>query len=1241
MKIVAILFNHELAHMATAVRTLQNEYALFVEALSRTPESLHDAEQVQSFLEAAEGADICLMHLMGGRSCLPAFDQIVSWLGEHNIGLFAASVPADDDFIAASTLSPEQYEAIHQYLRCGEAENFSQLLLLLANQCTGSEYCVNPPERFPLEGIYHPQAGYLASLDAYRQQVYREHKPTVGVLCGFNPTKSGDSGYLDRLVNSIEEQGANALVVFLSATDPAAKNLRWVAEHYFMDQGEALVDVVISTQGHSLAAYMQGEGTADELFQVLGVPVLKAIITINTLEQWSGSLQGLGFSEISWNVAMPEFDGLIITVPIAAKCVTRTDPQTGAKMVAHQPIPERLDKLVRMSINWARLRHTPPAERKIAIIFHNYPPRNDNIGCAALLDSAPSAINLLHKMEERGYSLEGIPKDGKQLMEGILSGLTNDQRWLTDDQLAHRAVATTSRSRYRQWLDELPRDAREKMERHWGDPPGKHLSYKDELLVGGLVNGNVFIGLQPPRTLEEDAADIYHDPEVPIPYHYHGYYRWIRDEFKANAVIHFGTHGTLEWLPGKSVGLSGSCFPDIAISDLPNVYPYIIHNPGEGTGAKRRSYCCIVDYLTPAMQNADLYEEMAGLDVQLREYYSAKGSESGKVEALQKLIWEAVVQANLDRDLSLSSETVFADFDAFLEDLHAYLNELSDTHIQDGLHILGEPPSGAGLEAFLVALTRLSNGSVPSLRQALAEMQGYDYEELLANRGKLRAEGRTNGDVLNELHGLSLRLVERFHSLDFAEKFIGELQQEVVGGEYPDLRLCLEYIATFLVPALNATTDEISNTLAACAGRYVPAGPSGAPTRGTADILPTGRNFYSVDPRCLPSMAAWQVGVDLADSLLARHLQEERRYPESVGNVLWATDTMRTNGECVAECLYLMGITPIWEQSSGRVLGIKPIALEQLQRPRIDVTVRISGLFRDNFPNLAHLLDEAVDMVACLNEPFESNFIVKHVETEIRERVALGIDATTARREALYRVFGDKPGEYGAGVGEAIASQNWKSQTDLGNIYITWGGYIYGREHFGLSSPEIFKRRLAQVEATTKNMSTREYDALQIDDTYAYHAGMDLAIEAVSGKRPKSYYGDSNDPGRVKIRTTAEEIKYCFRARLVNPKWIKGMQRHGYHGAAEFSRQMDYVFGWEATADVIEDWMWDNLAEKFVLDPEMQQWLKEVNPYALQNMSERLLEAIERGLWDASESMQQQLKEIYLEIEGIIEEMNE
>jgi cobaltochelatase CobN len=323
------------------------------------------------------------------------------------------SVPFDDEYLTTSTVDKNDYGTIQQYLKWGEAENFENLLLFLANRFTGSDFKINPPKQFPLEGIYHPQTGYLPTLTEYLENRYSPEKPTIGVLCGHNPTKSGDSGFLDCLVNSIERQGANALLVFLSATDSAAKSLRWVVENYFMKSGKPMVDAVISTHGHSLAAFMQGSESVNDLLKELGVPVLKAIVTFNTYEEWRDSLLGLNFSEVSWNVAMPEFDGLLITVPIAAKCVSETDPLTGTKTASHRPIPERLDKLVRLSINWAKLRRIPPEERKIAIIFHNYPPRNDNIGCAAFLDSAPSAINLLREMEGRATSWISSLKTGR------------------------------------------------------------------------------------------------------------------------------------------------------------------------------------------------------------------------------------------------------------------------------------------------------------------------------------------------------------------------------------------------------------------------------------------------------------------------------------------------------------------------------------------------------------------------------------------------------------------------------------------------------------------------------------------------------------------------------------------------------------------------------------------------------------------------------------------------------------
>ncbi|MCW4021879.1 MAG: cobaltochelatase subunit CobN [Candidatus Bathyarchaeota archaeon] len=1240
MKIALIVLSHETSLVTMAVKNLTKKRITTIEVCPRCVDDFEDPKCLEEFINFAKNSQVAVMHIMGGRKSCKNFDRIMAAIREAKVPVFASGVQVDQELVGLSTVDKNDYQTIREYLKSGGMENIENLLLFLANCYDGKTYEVAPPKQLPLEGIYHPQFGYIKTLNEYIEKKYVAGKPTVGVMINRNPEKSGDEAYIKALVEAIERNGANAYVMFFSGIHRKAKTFRWTVENFFIKDGKTFVDVIISCPAHSLIAFM-GSEPLDDLLSQLGVPILKAIATYNTFEEWNSSLLGLNFTEVAWNVAMPEFDGMIITMPIASRCVSAADKMTGSRQVSHKPIPERVDKLARLSINWAKLRHIPPEKKKVALIFHNYPPRNDNIGHAAGLDSAASAVNYLNELKQQGYKLDFVPKDGQELMDTIISGLTNDQRWASLAELAERAVDNVSGSQYAEWFSELTPKVQQKMKKQWGNPPGKLFNHKGSLLVPGTLNGNLFIGLQPTRGFIADAESVYHSPDLPPPYQYHCYYRWIRDVFKADVIIHFGKHGTMEWLPGKSVGLSESCFPDIIISDLPNVYPYLIDDPGEGTGAKRRSYACLVDYNIPVMHNADTYEDLAKIQVQLNEYYRAKISDPGKLAILRRMIMDKVVDANLDRDLDITPKEAFEDFDGFLERLHGYLNELSDTQIQDGLHIMGEPPTGLALEEFLVALTRLSNGGVPSLRESIAEMKGYNYNALLSTRGKLRADGRINGDLINDLNLLALELMEKYHAADFKQESIDRILQEVLGGISFKLQRCLLYISNFLVPALNATTDEITNILASCACEYISPGPSGAPTRGNADVLPTGRNFYSIDPRCVPSSAAWTVGVDLGDALLKRYMEEEGRYPETVAIVVWATDCMRTNGDDVAEILYLMGLKPVWEEASGRVTGIEPIPLEKLRRPRIDVTVRISGLFRDNFPNIVHLLDDAVALVASLKEKGDKNYIVKHVEAEVAERVKDGVDAKKAREEACFRIFGDMPGGYGSGVNHAIESKNWENQDDLAKIYVDWGCYVYSKKNFGLSSREQFERRLATVDLTVKNMDTREYDALQIDDTYSYHAGMDVAIKTIKGEAPRSFYGDSSDPNRVKIRSTAEEIKYCFRARLVNPKWIDGLKKHGYHGAAQFSEQMDYVLGWDATAEVIEDWMYEDLAEKFVLDKEMQEWLKTVNPYALQNMTERLLEAIQRNLWNATEEMKKELQQIYLNIDALLEEQNE
>jgi cobaltochelatase CobN len=1237
--------------LISAIKAITEEKGEVVKICLRTGGDFMEPDKLEEFIQFAAASQLLIIHLHGGEKSFPEFDRLMSSMEGRGVPIHAQALPIEQDIelMKLSTVDKDDYQRISRYINYGGTENFRNLLLYVANRFAGAKYEVGEPKRPPWEGIYHPDFDYVLTLDEYLEKKYIDGRLTVGLWFYQSFWQARNIVFVDRLVEEIEAQGANAIPVFFYGAEDVVlgtKGPQWVVENYFMKDDKPLIDVLISPLMFSMLTRVPQDSEGSEMIpqgnrgflKRLRVPVIKVILTHNTLEEWQNTPQGLNPLDVTMGISMPELDGMLITVPVAARKLADTDLQTGARIIRFEPIPERVSKVVHLSLNWARLRHIPTNEKKVAIIFHNYPPRNDQIGSAFGLDSPVSVWNILRDLKEAGYKLDYLPESGQTLIEDIIERVTNDRRWASPEEMAKRAVDKVSHEQYMGWFHELTSEVQSKMMRAWGKPPGKLFNYRNKLLIPGLINGNVFIGLQPPRGFLDDPAAIYHSPDHPIPHHYYAYYHWIRDVFKANAIMHIGKHGSLEWLPGKSAGLSQSCFPDIAISDLPNIYPYIINNPGEGTQAKRRSYCCIIDHLVPAMRNADAYEEIAELQVLQNDYYQACAEDRGKIPELQKMIWEKTSQVKLNHDLEIDEAVAFSDFDAFLEKLHGYIHELVDTQIRDGLHTLGEPPVDSRLDQFLVALTRLTNGDVPSLRQSLAEMKGYDYDDLLSNRGKLQPNGKSDGQIIEELHQLSLQLVERLHVEGFREENIDAITDEVLGESNAVVKRVLTYIANSIAPNVAATTDELTNTLLAAGGDFIPPGPSGAPTRGMADILPTGRNFYSVDPQAIPSPAAWKVGMALGNALLERYLEDEGKYPESIGIIIWGTGTMRTKGDDIAEILYLMGVKPIWEESSGRVKGVEVIPLEELKRPRIDVTLRISGLFRDAFPNIVRLIDAAVEMVANFDEPLEMNYLAKHFREETGEKIATGMSFEQAKEEACYRIFGCKPGTYGAGVSDLIYAKNWKDEKDLAEVYVVWGGYAYGRKNYGVTVPEQFKRRLSQLDIAVKNEDNREYDMLDGDDFYSYHGGMIAAVKAFKGEQPCSYCGDSSEPDRVKIRSAAEETKHIFRARILNPKWIESMKRHGYKGAADLSGTVDFAFGWDATAEVLEDWMYEELAKKYALDKEMQRWLKEVNSYALQNIAERLLEAIERGMWQATEGMNEELRQVYLDIEGVLEE---
>ena len=1221
-----------------------------VKVTARTQTQLFDAARAGAFVGEALDADAAVITLHEGKASCPAFDALIEAVrerraaGRHAPRLHIQPVGGDQEALAAARehsdgMEDGTWETLSLYLAYGGAVNLERGLAYLVRLLNGQGGPADPPEPVAQQGLYHPRAGHVRDLDEYARRFLDPARPTVGLWFYQSYWLNGNMAHIDALMGEIENRGANVLGVFsLRLKDASLGNLGSdrVVGDWLMDGDRPRIDVLVCAMPMSMTLT---HAPYADVYPRLDVPVLQAMTSSNPRAVWKESAQGLSVMDVTFQAAQPEFDGNLITVAVATREEDTVDPVTGALLARYEPIPDRVAALASLALNWAKLRRKPNAEKRIAVVFHHYPPRNDRIGCAAGLDSFAAVKHLLDAMGDAGYRIDRPYADGDELAGELLQRMTCDRRWLNPDQMAERAEAAAGRELFMPWHEALPEPVRSKMTGDWGGMPGDLFVHEDQLLFPGLVNGNVFLTIQPPRGKLENPESVLHDPNLSPPHHYLAHYRWIRNVFRADAVMHVGKHGSLEWLPGKALGLSEECYPDLAVMDLPNVYPYIINDPGEGTQAKRRSACCIIDHLTPTFTNADLYEDLAGVERAVAEYTEAGRQDPGKLPLLAAQVWDAVEAADLHNDLSITREEAMADVDGFLGRLHAYLSELSDTMVSDGLHVLGQAPEGDRLVEFLVQLTRLPNGDVPSLREEIIRAMGFRYDDLLDRRGEAfpGSGGSTGGELIARAHEHALSVVWDLAERGFDADTVPEVVSKRLGRSRPDVERVLRYVAETLVPKIRRTREELTASLKAFSGGFVAPGPSGAPTRGQADILPTGRNFYSLDPRTIPSTGAWEVGKALGDALLDRSLKERGKYPESVGIIVWGTSTMRTRGDDVAEILYLLGLRPVW-QPSGIVGGLEVIPLEELGRPRIDVVPRISGFFRDAFPMVVQLIDQAVRMVAILEERPESNLVRAHVLADLEAYGKAGIGGEESWRLATLRVFGCPPGTYGAGVAELVESKAWKTREDLGEVYIRYSSHAYGEGVYGASRPDPFRRLLSRMDVTVKNEDSREYDMMSCTDFYNYYGGLIAASATVRGTMPFALVGDSSDPRRVALRTTQEEAMHVLRSRLLNPKWIEGLKRHGYKGAGDISKVLDIIVGWDATADVMEDWMYDRVARRYALDPEMREWLKKVNPYALQNILDKLLETIERGMWNADDEMRDRLRDVALDVEGEIEE---
>ena len=1170
---------------------------------------------------ALEGADIVVARILGGPQDLCSGFRRISATGTPMVVLGGEQAP-NAALMELSTVPAGVVAEAHRYLAQGGPDNLRNLHAFLSDTLLLTGAGFEPPDELPAWGVLdRPE---LPTLD---DGVTR---PRIGVLIYRAQQAAGNTAYAHALCDAIDEAGGVGVPIFAASLRDAPDDL--IAHLGTLD---ALVTTVLAAGGTKPATASAGED--DEAWDVralaeLDIPIFQGLCLTWSRAEWEASDDGMSPLDVATQVAVPEFDGRLITVAFSFK-------ETDADGLPHYVADlDRCARVARIAVNHGRLRHTPPQQRKIAVVLSAYPTKHSRIGNAVGLDTPVSTVRLLRAMRDAGYDLgpnggaEGIPglgdlppvegeapdtTAGNALIHGLIAAGGQDPEWLTQEQVTDAQVRIPAAT-YAAWFAALPEELRSAMVEHWGEAPGelfvdRSRDPEGEIVCAAIQSGNVVLLVQPPRGFGENPIAIYHDPDLAPSHHYLAAYRWLEHGFGADAIVHLGKHGSLEWLPGKNAAPSASCGPDAALGSLPLIYPFLVNDPGEGAQAKRRAHALIVDHLIPPMARAESYGDITKLELLMDEHANIAAMDPAKLPAIRGEIWALMRAAEMHRDLGLDERPGDEEFDDFLLHVDGWLCEIKDAQIRDGLHILGDAPSGEGRVNLVLSILRAAQvwggvgNAVPGLRSALGLPPDAPTHEVDRVETQARA------------------LVQAMEDADWDPAAAASLH------ENPAVQTVLRFAAEQVVPRLSRTTDELDAVLHALDGGFIPAGPSGSPLRGLVNVLPTGRNFYTVDPRAIPSRLAWETGQAMADSLLNRYLDETGEYPTSVGLSVWGTSAMRTSGDDIAEVLALIGVRPVWDEASRRVSSLTVVPLAELGRPRVDVTVRISGFFRDAFPHVIEMLDDAIAMVAALEEPAEQNYLKANADADL----ALHGDA----RRATTRIFGSKPGSYGAGILAAIESGSWRDDADLAEVYTAWGGFAYGRELNGTPAADDMRANYKRIKVAAKNVDSAEHDIADSDDYFQYHGGMVATVRALTGSDPRAYVGDSTSPDNVRTRTLAEETARVFRARVVNPRWIGAMRRHGYKGAFELAATVDYLFGFDATAGVVHDWMYESLAKEYVIDEENQAFLRQSNPWALRGIVERLHEAAERGLWaEPDPEVLAEMQRIYLDVEGDLEE---
>lgn len=1136
------------------------------------------------------------------------------------LAVFSGDGQDDPHLLAQGTADWDDARTLWRALRYGGRANAASFWALIAQRGLGLEQPWTPPQPLPSVLEHHSEGLPPVPPDAPQALLifYRAH------------LQASNTEPFDALLRALQARGlrARAWAVDSLKNPQVRQRLQALAQ-------AGGVDVVLNATAFALGLE-DGQALAGD------APVLQLVTAGVARQRWLDDPHGLPPRDMAMQVVLPELDGRIATRAISFKEIQRHDERTQVDLTRYAADPQAIDWVAELAWRWCRLRRLARAQVRLALLLTDYPTDDARIGMALGLDVPASTVQLLQALQRDGYDVgsQALPRDGDELMRWLRSGVTHAY----DDNDARPAWQSLPLADYERMLASWPAPLREALAQRWGDSGCDPMVRAGRIMIPGIRLGQVFIGLQPPRDPAQRRA-AYHDAEQVPPHAYVAFYLWLRHVWRADAIVQVGTHGNLEWLPGKSVALSPLCWPQQLLGPLPHCYVYIVNDPGEGMQAKRRTQAVIIDHLIPPLADAQDSGTLLPLERLVEEYYEALVLDPARARRLRQAIVEETLRLGVHVELGLQGDPRDAAVMAqWLQRLDAYLCEIKESQLRAGLHVLGRSPQGTARAQMLLALLRQPRGSRAqddSLLRAMVQDFGLDGFDPLQGESVEPWEGprpallqtidpqgpwRHTGHTRLRLQKLALAWLQ---DPALAEQQAGPRAKHVLQAAWQEL-----------APRLDACgAQELTQLLRCLRGLFVPPGPSGAPSRGRIDVLPTGRNFYAADPRSLPTPAAWASGQRIAARLVERYAQDHGVFPRSVGLSLWGTTTLRTGGEDVATALALLGVRPRWADGSGRVVEVDVLPASLLPYPRVDVTLCVSGLFRDAFAHLVDLLDTAVQAVAAIpqeDEPDELNPVRVRVQNEAQALRAKGLSPEQAQRQASWRLFGPRPGSYGAGIGEVVQTDAAFNRDALVRAYLDSGAYAYGRGEHGVAAQAAWTQRLAQLELAAHIQDHREHDALDIDGFVEYLGGMAAAVEALRGQAPAAYHADSS-AAAVRVCPLREELARILRARVMHPRWLQAMQAHGYAGAAEMAATLDHLLVWAALGQGVAAHQLDQVIETLLFDEHNQRFLQQHNQPALRRMAQRLWQAIEHGVWCPSVTQRQRLQQLLLGLEEQLE----